>query len=243
MVSDIKIYETTDELNSGAAELIAGLISSFIRLNFKCTFVLSGGSTPERLFTLLADNYKTEIDWKKVFLFWGDERYLPVDHPGNNYKMANEHLLSHVNIDPQSIFRINTDTSPEESAKEYEDRIKKFFGNNELPVFDVVLLGLGKDGHVASIFPGTDAVNEKEKWVAAVKADSLNTERITMTLPVINNAKNVIFLISGEDKKEIVEKIFIKKEKDNFPALMVKPQNGSLFYLMDRAAAGDMKTE
>ena len=144
MVSDIKIYENTGELYKGAAELIAGLISSFIRLNQKCTLVLAGGSTPEKLYRLLAGNYKLEIDWSKVFLFWGDERYVPVEHPDSNYKIASETLLSQTNIEPESIFKIHTDTSPEDSAREYEERIKKFFGGDELPVFDIILLGLGK---------------------------------------------------------------------------------------------------
>lgn len=241
MVSDIKIYETTDELYKGAAELIAGLISSFIRLNQKCSLVLSGGSTPGKLYRLLADHYKTEIDWRKVSLFWCDERFVPVEHPDNNYKLVRDTLIIHTNIQPESIFKINTDISPEESALEYEERMKIFFGNSDYPVFDIILLGLGKDGHTASIFPGTEAVDEDKRWVMGYNPAAVDTKRITITLPVINNAKNVIFIVSGEDKKEIIEKIFIKKEKGNFPALKVKPQNGSLFYLIDKAAAGNLK--
>lgn len=243
MVSIFKIYDTTEELNNKSAELIAGLISSFTRLNQKCTLVLSGGSTPQKLYSILAKQYKVEIEWEKVFIFWEDERYVPAEHPESNYKMASEILLSKINILPENINKINTDIPIEKSALEYEERIKKFFGSSKLPIFDIVLLGLGKDGHIASIFPGTEAEDEKKKWVLGYHPQSVDTERITLTLPVINNAKNVIFLISGETKRDIVDRVFIKKEKSDFPILKVQSGEGSLFYLMDKAAAGDMKTE
>jgi 6-phosphogluconolactonase len=243
MISEIKIYETKEELYKGAAELIAGLISSYIRLHFKCTIALSGGTTPGNLYNILAKRYKQEIDWNNVFLFWGDERFVPAEHPDSNYKLASENLISKVSMHKENIFKINTDVLPDDAAGKYEGILKKFFGDNELPVFDIILLGLGKDGHTASIFPGTPAEYETNKWVMGYHVDSIDSNRITFTLPVINNAKNVIFLIAGEDKREIVEKIFIKQEENRFPALKVKPQNGTLFYLMDRAAAGELKEQ
>lgn len=241
MASVIKVYNSADDLFKNSAELIAGLLTSFISLYRKCSLVLSGGSTPEKLYDLLSENYKNKIDWEKVFIFWGDERCVPPGDDESNYKSAKEHLLDKVNIPQENIFRIHAEENPERAAEEYERKIREYFKNSEV-CFDIILLGLGTDGHTASLFPGTDGLNEIQKLAVKNYIENTKTTRITLTYKAINNAKNIFFLISGEGKKDIVNEIFINKE-NNYPAVKVEPVNGSLFYLLDKNAAGELKTE
>lgn len=241
MASEIKIYDSANDLFANAAELISGLITSSIILNGKCSLVLSGGSTPNNLYDLLAENYKNKVEWNKVYLFWGDERCVPPDNIESNYRSAKEHLLDKINIPDENIFRIHAEEDSIKAAMEYEKNIKDYFNGEEI-CFDVILLGLGTDGHTASLFQGTDGLNEKNKLAVNNYIKDKKTTRITLTYRAINNAKNIIFLISGEEKQAIVRKIFINKEK-NYPAVKVEPVNGNLFYLMDKSAAGDFKIE
>jgi 6-phosphogluconolactonase len=241
MASVIKVYNTANDLFANTAELIAGLITSLTRLYGRCTLVLSGGSTPDKLYDLLAENYKSKIEWNKVYIFWGDERCVPPDDKESNYRSAKEHLLDKVNIPPENIFRIHAEDNPDKATSEYEKNINDFFKGGEAR-FDIILLGLGTDGHTASLFPGTEGLNEKHKLAVKNYTEDKKTPRITLTYKAINNAKNIIFLISGEEKKAIVKKIFINKEK-NYPAVKVEPVNGSLFYLLDKNAAGELKIE
>lgn len=241
MASEIKVYNSANDLFANAAELIAGLITSLTRLYGKCTFVLSGGSTPNKLYDLLAENYKNKIEWDKVYIFWGDERCVLPDDKESNYRSAKEHLLDKVNIPPENIFRIHAEDNPDKAASEYEKNINDFFKGVEA-CFNIILLGLGTDGHTASLFPGTEGLNEKQKLAVKNYTEDKKTTRITLTYKAINDAKNIIFLISGEEKKEIVKKIFINKEK-NYPAVKVEPVNGSLLYLLDKNAAGELKIE
>jgi 6-phosphogluconolactonase len=241
MSSEIKVYNSAAELYSNSAEIIAGLITSFTRLYNKCSLVLSGGSTPNKLYDLLAESYKNKIDWEKVFIFWGDERCVPPDDKKSNYRSAKEHLLEQVKIPDKNIFRIHAEENPDKAAEMYEKNIEEYFGGIDA-CFDIILLGLGTDGHTASLFPDTTGLNEKQKLAVKNYQGDKTTPRITLTYKALNNAKNIIFLISGEEKKEIVKKIFVNKEK-NFPAAKVEPVNGNMFFLLDKNAAGDFKTE
>lgn len=241
MASEIKIYNSANDLFAYSAELITDLINSSIKLYGKCSLVLSGGSTPEKLYDLLAENYKNKIEWDKVYFFWGDERCVPPDNIESNYRSAKEHLIDKINIPDENIFRIHAEDNPGKAAVEYENTIKDFFKNREV-CFDIILLGLGTDGHTASLFPGTDGLNEKQKLAFNNYIKDKKMARITLTYKAINDAKNIIFLISGEEKQAIVRKIFINKEK-NYPAVKVETVSGNIFYLMDKNAAGDLKIE
>ncbi|MFI5144894.1 MAG: 6-phosphogluconolactonase, partial [Ignavibacteria bacterium] len=183
MHAQIKIYKSEGDLFHHAAGSLAMLINEYLNDFDKCSFVLSGGSTPRNLYMILgSERFREHINWDKVYIFWGDERCVPPDSEESNYKMAYDSLLSHIEIPQKNIFRIKGELSPQEAAKEYENRLKEFFPNNNLPSFDIILLGLGEDGHTASLFPGSDALKENEKWVVENYAEKQHKWRITMTL-------------------------------------------------------------
>jgi len=212
----VEKFGTPDELNRGAADLILAVAREKIGECGYFSLVLSGGSTPERLYERLGSPpFSEAVPWEHVHVFWGDERCVPPDHPHSNYRMARRTLLSRVPIPEDNIHRMRGETEPPEAAAaEYEREIRGFFGKHALdygaiPSFHLVLLGVGRDGHTASLFPDGDAVREKEKWVTAAQAGKGVTprDRITLTLPVINNAERVLFLVSGREKREIVRSV------------------------------------
>ncbi|MFT3680969.1 MAG: 6-phosphogluconolactonase [Ferruginibacter sp.] len=202
------------------------------------TIALSGGSTPKLLFELLATApFAKNIQWKKVFVFFGDERFVPHTSAESNYKMAFDTLLSKVGIPPKNIFGIKTaDTSPAQSATYYEQAVKKYVDARR--PFDMILLGIGEEGHTASIFPGSALLGEKKKLVKEVFVKEKDMWRISFTLPLINRAKNVAFLVSGDGKKDILKTIFSAKGK-KLPAAMVQPA-GNLCWFIDEAAAASL---
>ena len=195
---------------------------------------LAGGSTPRDVYSLLSER---NLDWKNIHLFWGDERTVPPDQEESNFRMVKESLLNRIDIPSKNVHRMKGEIDPQKAAAEYEELLVKEF-EESLPRFDLILLGIGADGHTASLFPGTDAVGEKRKWVRAVNVPQLQTWRITLTLPVINNANEVIFLVSGSSKSEILPKVVSSDEPDeSYPASMVYPSNGNLTWMVDSAAA------
>jgi len=241
MKPEIKISSDKNKLILESAAYIAGLIQYSIKEKDRCTFVLAGGSTPKSLYeTLASEKYRETIEWSKVHLFWGDERCVSPDHPDSNYRMAKEALIDHIDIPQENVNRIPAEKEPSEAAREYEETIKRSFGGvSHLPVFDIILLGIGEDGHTASLFPGTVAIDEKERWVTEVYVPQLDAYRITLTLPVINNGRYVIFLVAGEAKADTVNKI-LKGKNSLLPACLIKPIAGNLIYMLDKdAAAGD----
>ena len=166
MSTQIKIYKSEGDLFHHAAGSIASLINNYTNEYRKCSFVLSGGATPRNLYLILgSENFRENVNWEEVFFFWGDERYVPPDDKESNYKMAYDTFLSHIDVPEKNIFRIRTEMTPEKAALDYEKRLREFFPKGKYPSFDIILLGLGEDGHTASLFKGTDAMNEKEKWV------------------------------------------------------------------------------
>lgn len=202
------------------------------------TIALSGGKTPELLYKILAQSpVKENIPWKKIIITFGDERFVPPTSDESNYKMANEVLLKKVPIHLKNILRIKTENiSPALAAAAYEKTIKKYI--SEKNPFDLILLGIGEEGHTASIFPGSPLLKEKKKLVKEVFVKEKNMYRISFTLPCINRAKNVLFMVSGENKKDILKKIFSGKHP-SLPASMVKPA-GNLIWILDKAAAGKL---
>jgi len=236
------IYSQKENLTEETAKYLANLISKSLLQKARCSFVLAGGSTPRGVYEKLASEpYRNKIDWGKVHLFWGDERCVPPDHPDSNYRMAKEALIDHIDIPQENVHRIPAEKEPAEAAREYEETIKRFFGGaSHLPVFDIILLGIGEDGHTASLFPGTEALEDKKRWVTDVYVKGLDTHRITLTLPVINNGKNVIFLVAGSFKAKIMKQIYYRTDT-TYPAARVNPANGTLIYFIDKAAGANVE--
>jgi 6-phosphogluconolactonase len=223
---------------------IATACEDAIRARGRFTFVLSGGSTPRKLFSLLAsDKFVSRIEWARVEFFWGDERCVPPDHPDSNYRMARESMLDLLRVDPARVHRMRGEDPPERAAAAYESMLHEFFGMGPAeppPAFDLVLLGMGPDGHTASLFPGTAALDERERWVAANRSPD-GMPRLTLTFPVLNAAANVLFLVSGADKAERVQQILERAPgADALPASRVRPSRGQLEWMIDRAAASQL---
>lgn len=219
----------------------------FLRLAQQCsdrkgefTVALAGGSTPKKFYQILATPpYSNAIPWGKMRLFFGDERSVPPDHPDSNYAMANRYLFKHISIDPMRIHRIQAELEPEQAAHAYHTILNGFLplDENGRPVFDLVLLGLGKDGHVASLFPGTDILEVEDRCAAAVWVEEKKSWRISLTLPVINSADHVWLLVTGEAKNDIVDRVFhYPSVNDPLPVERLKPRQALSWYL-DQAAA------
>ncbi len=238
----IKIFPNSDELDFFAAEKFVEIASKAIEENGRFTVSLAGGSTPKSLYQLLAsDKFKNQIDWTKVFFFFGDERNVPSDDAESNYWMANENLFAPLQISDENIFRWQTELKDAEKvAEDYEVSVTVFFAlsEDEFPRFDIILLGMGEDGHTASLFPLTEALKESKKIVAVNWVEKLNTNRLTFTYPTINNASNIIFLVSGESKAEALKEILEGEyQPEKYPAQAVKLKDDDLFWLIERRAA------
>jgi 6-phosphogluconolactonase len=238
---EIRILNTPADLFQATATEFAALASQAVQSNGRFSVALSGGSTPKSLYALLASGSVPNIPWEKIFFFFGDERHVPPDHPDSNYRMAREAgLFSKVSND--HVFRVHAEEKDADiAARAYEQTLRKFFDlqPSEFPRFDLVLLGLGPDGHTASLFPGTAALNENRRLVVANWVDKFQTYRITVTLPVLNRAACVMFLASGPDKANILRAV-LENENANLPSQKVHPADGRLLWLIDRAAAGGL---
>ena len=245
MTSEKIIASGADELNKLGAAKFVSIGRESIKKRGKFVVALAGGSTPRALYQLLAsDKFRNLIDWTKVFFFFGDERNVLPDDGESNFRMANESLLEPLNVSAENIFRWQTEIgNAEEIATDYEQKIKDFFGLNagELPRFDLILLGMGDDGHTASLFPETVALNETSKIAAANRVEKLDATRLTLTFPAINNAANVIFLISGEKKADVLRAVLTGDvQPEKLPSQSVKPRNGVLFWILDEDAARNL---
>jgi 6-phosphogluconolactonase len=206
--------------------------------------VLAGGSTPKALYGLLANDpvLRAQVPWDKMRVFFGDERHVGPDHPDSNFRMANEAMISKSPLKPAQVTRIKGEyPDAEQAAREYELAIRSYFelADGEFPRFDLVLLGLGSEGHTASLFPGTRALHEKQRIAVSNWVGKLLAERITLTPPAINNAAHVIFIVTGADKAPaltaVLERVY---EPDQLPAQLIRPGNGTLLWLVDTAAGG-----
>jgi 6-phosphogluconolactonase len=234
------------EVARAAAEEVVRLAGEAVRAHRRFSVALSGGSTPRALFRLLAAA-RDRIDWSAVHVFWGDERHVPPDHADSNYRMARETLLDHVSIPAANIHRIpGEDPDAAHAAALYEEELVEAFAlaPRQLPRFDLVLLGLGAEGHTASLFPDSAALHERERRVVAVFVPKLDAHRITLTPPVLNHAAAVIFLVSGADKAAALAAVLDgeregERQVDLYPAQIVRPEHGTLLWLVDRAARGD----
>jgi len=239
MGGELEVLSDAQRLAHAAADRFVSLASAAIAERGCFTVALAGGSTPEPAYALLAEPPRArDIDWARVDVFWGDERSVPPDHPDSNYRMARRVLLDHVPVPEENVHRIRGELPPEDAAAAYRLELQEHLGVDGR--FDLILLGMGPDGHTASLFPGTDAIQEQERSVVAVYVEKLDAWRVTLTLPVINAARHVIFLVSGEEKAHALARVHADEP---LPAGMVEPVDGKLTWLVDRDVAARLPLE
>ncbi len=247
-MADPRVANVTRLPNSAAvarrgAELFASASKHSVAQHGGFAVALSGGRTPAALYDLLASDasLRSEVPWPHCSFFFGDERHVAPDHPDSNYRMTNEALLSRVPIEPSQVFRIKGELeSAERAALEYEEAIRGFFqlSPGQVPRFDLVMLGLGSDGHIASLFPGTRALGERERLVVANRVDQLKANRITLTVPVLNEAARVMLLVQGAEKAQALATVIHGSVGPRpLPAQLIQPTSGTLTWLVDESAA------
>ena len=241
--SEISVLEDSAVLSREAAEILVRCIAEVLGKGPHFSISLSGGSTPKTLFSMLVEDdlFKNKIPWDKIHFFWGDERHVPPQDAQSNYRMAYETMLAKALVPPENIHGMPTEQSDAgKVAADYEQELKKFFRlkAGELPVFDFNLLGIGPDGHTASLFPGTEALHEQRRLVVANWVEKFQTYRITLTAPVLNNADTIVVLVSGKEKAEILQRILEGEyQPDLLPSQLIRPKQGRLVWLVDQAAA------
>lgn len=237
--SKIETYANPQELAWAAALRFAALAEQSVRESGKFKVALSGGSTPKAMLSLLSQKpFSDSLPWAAIYFFWGDERCVPPDHPDSNFRMATEALLGKISLPPENTFRIPAENEDHNRAAENYSTILRQALNSETPQFDLVFLGMGADGHTASLFPETAALQVTDRIAVANFVAKLDVWRITLTAQTINQASNVIFLVAGEDKaaslKEVLEGEY---QPEKYPSQLIKPASGSLLWMTDEAAA------
>jgi 6-phosphogluconolactonase len=236
---DILILPGAGEMAREAARRFAELAEACAKHAGRFAVALSGGSTPKAMFQILAEKpFADTLPWRSIYIFWGDERCVPPDHAESNYRMADETLLSKVPIPRENIFRIPAeDEDHSRAAADYSEALRRFFGE-ESPTFNLVFLGMGADGHTASLFPHTTALRAGDRITAANYVEKFQSWRITLTADTINRARNIVFLVAGADKapalKEVIEG---PRNPDLYPSQLIEPSHGSLLWMVDEAAA------
>lgn len=229
------------ELFRKAAELFYESAKASILGKVWFSVALSGGSTPKRLYSILAEDYTTKVEWGKVQIFFSDERCVPKDHPDSNYRMVNDALLSLIDIPTANVHRMQGELNPTEAALEYETEIANVFSSG-IPKFDLILLGIGENCHIASIFPHSEVISEKSKLAAAPYVQELNTHRITLTQPVIENAEEIMVLATGDNKADAIHNaIDLQLPPEECPAQLLKSSKGKVTWLIDGAAASKLQ--
>jgi 6-phosphogluconolactonase len=238
----IRIYKDYETLSRAAAEFFTQQSELRLKEEDRFSVVLSGGSTPRRTYELLAEApFRDRVAWPRVHVFWGDERCVPAGDPRSNWRMAREALLDHVPIPASHIYPILCSQSPESGAREYEASLRSYFGGGPAR-FDLVFLGLGENGHTASLFPGTPVLNERKRWVSEVYVVEQALYRVTLTAPVINGAAVVAFLISGKAKANVLKEVLEGSwDPLRLPAQLVHPENGEIYWFIDQEADTELK--
>lgn len=252
----VRIYQNAEELALKAARHFARLADQYVISSGRFTVALSGGSTPKAMLsTLAAEPFLDTVPWSSIFFFWGDERCVPPDHPESNYRMAREALLSRVPVPEQNIFRMaGENPHPEQAAEDYSATLRNFFLTGpgapatgttpllQLPRFDLIFLGMGADGHTASLFPGTAALHAEHQIAVANYVEKLQAHRLTLTAATINNARNITFLIAGTDKADTLKAVLTgPSQPETYPCQLIKPGHGSLLWMLDEAAAARLR--
>ncbi len=237
-MKEIFVFHTVENLSVYLKELVRVKTDNIPEGKY-LTLALSGGSTPKKVFNHISSDDQGDVNWEKVRLFWVDERCVPPDDEESNFNMTRNNLLVNINMPDENVFRIHGENDPEEEAGRYNSILKENIESvNSWPKFDILLLGLGEDGHTASIFPGNNSLFHSTKCCEAVTHPQSGQHRITLTGPVMNNAETVIFVVTGSGKAEIVQRVLKDDHAADLPASQVKPANGSLIWLLDKGAAG-----
>ncbi len=240
----IKVYPDLESLSRAAAALLVEQANLAVAARGRFSVALSGGNTPRRTYELLASlPFKEQAPWHRMHIFWGDERCVPLDDPRSNARMAKEAWLDHVSIPEGQIHFLNCATVPAEGARQYEAQLRQFFAGRP-PRLDLVLLGLGDNGHTASLFPGTPVLKETERWASEVYVAEQDLYRVTLTAPFINQAALVTFLVAGAAKAEVLRDILHgPRDPDRLPAQLIALQAGEVLWLTDLKAAAKVKDE
>jgi 6-phosphogluconolactonase len=241
----VKIFADPQLLARAAVEQFVYIAAQAIQAHGIFTAALSGGSTPHLLYRLLgSEPFSEQVDWLNTHFFWGDERCVPPDHPESNYLKAQKDLLDHIPVLEENIHRIQAELPPQKAAEDYEETLLRFFSSmtdnedREQASFDLVLLGMGDDGHTASLFPGTEVIHEETHWVKALYVDKLAAWRITLTPAILNRAKHILFLAAGAGKSYTLQRvIYGSYQPDRYPAQIIRADNGELVWMVDEAAA------
>jgi len=246
MSATIRILPDKEAIFRASADEFVRLAKGAVAAGKRFTVALSGGSTPRGLYELLTTPaYKSQVDWSKVEFFWGDERSVPPDNKDSNYRMAKEALLSKLPIAAQQVHRLQAERSDrDQAARDYQNEIATVFGvspDGPPPAFDLILLGMGPDGHTASLFPHTTALKETKRWVVVNHVAKFNTDRVTFTTPLLNRASHVTFLAAGADKAApLFEVLEGPPNSDEYPSQLIQPV-GELLWLIDKSAAANLK--
>jgi 6-phosphogluconolactonase len=236
VIREARVFANDGLMTHAIAEESMRIAQEAVTRRGRCVICLSGGRTPKALNELWARDYSSRMPWNQIYLFWGDERYVPADDPHSNYRMARESLIAHVAIPAQNIHAMPTNYSQaDEAAREYEAELRRFFGAQ--PEFDIFFLGVGAEGHCASLFPGSPALNETQRWVVSAKVPAEPPQRLTLTYPVINRAREVFFLAAGKGKREIVQAIRRDPGGPGSPYPAARVDAERVIWFVDQAAA------
>jgi len=238
----IHVHPDAAAASRASADLLVQTSREAVARTGRFTVALTGGSSPVQLYKLLAAApYRDQVPWAQTFVFWGDERAVPHADERNNARMAFDLLLDHVPVPPAQIHRMSGEGAPDESARQYEALLKAHFAGGP-PQFDLILLGMGDDGHTASMFPGTDVVHERERWVKELFLASQQMYRITLTAPLINQARRIVFQAFGAGKAATLKRVLEGPDQpDQLPSQLIKPTSGELHWFLDEAAAGEIR--
>ncbi|HEX8069438.1 MAG TPA: 6-phosphogluconolactonase [Pyrinomonadaceae bacterium] len=239
---NVLVFDDSAEVARAGARRFVDLSREAIFARGRFAVALAGGSTPKVIYELLAsDAYRNEVDWTHVHVFFGDERCVPPDHKDSNYRMATEALLAHVPLPAAHVHRMVGEGDAVANARLYEDELREFFAGEPWPRLDLVMLGMGDDGHTASLFPGTRALAEEQAWVTSNWVEKFNTFRITLTAPAINHAAHVLFIVTGAGKADRLPEVLTgARDTDRLPSQLIRPVNGTLEWFTDKAAAANL---
>jgi 6-phosphogluconolactonase len=239
----IEVLSDLEALSLRAASIFVSASRNSIATKKRFAVAISGGSTPRGLYTLLgSEAYRNQVDWQHVHFFWADERCVPKDDETSNFRTAFDTLLSKIALPDKNIHRVKGEEAPDKAARDYEEEIRRFFGGSEWSGFDLIILGMGEDGHTASLFPGSKSIEETVRLAIPVYLEEPRKNRITLTLSVLNNADQILFLVTGSSKAAVLSEILGKREKKKwFPAGFIRPAHGNMTWLLDQEAAGKLR--